>query len=172
MVSVQAFAKDNNIHMNAAYWKGGDAFDVVVKETPNLKMKLYVNDKNSTEAIVNSEGWATFKGVRLSGNGKISFTWVDNSDQEHPINYTSSYKISDPRATLADNEPTPEPKAPTAAPTLQPNTATPPASTAAPAAVYYKNCTEARAAGVTPIHSGQPGYAAHLDRDGDGIACE
>ncbi len=37
---------------------------------------------------------------------------------------------------------------------------------------YYKNCTEARAAGVTPIHRGEPGYAAHLDRDNDGIACE
>ncbi len=38
--------------------------------------------------------------------------------------------------------------------------------------VYYKNCTAARAAGVTPIYAGQPGYASHLDRDNDGIACE
>ncbi|WP_345260750.1 excalibur calcium-binding domain-containing protein [Streptomyces hundungensis] len=38
--------------------------------------------------------------------------------------------------------------------------------------VYYKNCTAARAAGVTPLHRGDPGYAPHLDRDGDGIACE
>ena len=37
---------------------------------------------------------------------------------------------------------------------------------------YYSNCTVARAAGVTPIYQGQPGYAPHLDRDGDGIACE
>lgn len=36
----------------------------------------------------------------------------------------------------------------------------------------YRNCREARAAGVTPIYRGQPGYAPHLDRDGDGIACE
>lgn len=39
-------------------------------------------------------------------------------------------------------------------------------------AVYYKNCTEARAAGVTPIYRGQPGYGQHLDRDNDGVACE
>ena len=39
-------------------------------------------------------------------------------------------------------------------------------------AVYYENCTEAREAGVTPIREGEPGYAPHLDRDGDGIACE
>ncbi len=43
---------------------------------------------------------------------------------------------------------------------------------AAPKSAYYKNCTAARAAGVTPIYRGQPGYASHLDRDNDGIACE
>jgi Excalibur calcium-binding domain len=42
----------------------------------------------------------------------------------------------------------------------------------ASADVYYKNCDAARAAGPTPIFEGQPGYAPHLDRDGDGIACE
>lgn len=36
----------------------------------------------------------------------------------------------------------------------------------------YRNCEEAREAGVAPIYRGQPGYASHLDRDGDGIACE
>lgn len=38
--------------------------------------------------------------------------------------------------------------------------------------VYYRNCTEARAAGVTPLYRGQPGYGEHMDGDGDGIACE
>lgn len=38
--------------------------------------------------------------------------------------------------------------------------------------VYYKNCTEARKAGAAPLYKGEPGYAKHLDRDGDGIACE
>ncbi|OBF91069.1 calcium-binding protein [Mycobacterium sp. 852002-51163_SCH5372311] len=37
---------------------------------------------------------------------------------------------------------------------------------------YYKNCAEARAAGVAPIHKGDPGYRPGLDRDNDGIACE
>lgn len=40
------------------------------------------------------------------------------------------------------------------------------------ASVHYENCTAARAAGVTPIYRGQPGYASKLDRDHDGIACE
>jgi hypothetical protein len=43
---------------------------------------------------------------------------------------------------------------------------------AAHADVYYKNCSEARAAGAAPIYQGQPGYRPGLDRDGDGIACE
>ncbi len=37
---------------------------------------------------------------------------------------------------------------------------------------FYANCTAARAAGVTPIFAGEPGYSSKLDRDGDGIACE
>jgi hypothetical protein len=36
----------------------------------------------------------------------------------------------------------------------------------------YGNCTEAREAGVTPLYEGDPGYAPHLDRDNDGVACE
>lgn len=37
---------------------------------------------------------------------------------------------------------------------------------------YYANCTAVRAAGVAPIRTGDPGYGSHLDRDGDGVACE
>ncbi|GAA5045174.1 excalibur calcium-binding domain-containing protein [Nocardia callitridis] len=39
---------------------------------------------------------------------------------------------------------------------------------------YYENCDAARAAGDTPLYRdrGDPGYAEHLDRDRDGIACE
>lgn len=38
--------------------------------------------------------------------------------------------------------------------------------------VYYQNCDAVRAAGAAPIYRGQPGYAEHLDRDGDGVGCE
>jgi Excalibur calcium-binding domain len=38
--------------------------------------------------------------------------------------------------------------------------------------LYFPNCDAARRAGVTPILRGQPGYGSHLDRDGDGRACE
>ena len=38
--------------------------------------------------------------------------------------------------------------------------------------VYFENCEAARAAGAAPVHRGDPGYGPHLDRDGDGVACE
>ncbi|MGG3625492.1 thermonuclease family protein [Bacillus gobiensis] len=51
-------------------------------------------------------------------------------------------------------KPKPEPKAP------------------ASSNVYFKNCSAVKAAGAAPIHRGDPGYAKHLDRDGDGVGCE
>ena len=38
--------------------------------------------------------------------------------------------------------------------------------------LYFKNCKEAREKGYKNIKKGEPGYAKHLDRDKDGIACE
>lgn len=36
----------------------------------------------------------------------------------------------------------------------------------------FPNCSAARAAGRSNIRAGEPGYGPHLDRDGDGVACE
>lgn len=41
-----------------------------------------------------------------------------------------------------------------------------------PESAYYENCDAARAAGAAPVYVGDPGYGDHLDRDGDGVACE
>ncbi|MER6477852.1 excalibur calcium-binding domain-containing protein [Streptomyces filamentosus] len=62
---------------------------------------------------------------------------------------------------------TPKPKPP--APTTRPAETAEPEPDPAP---YYANCTAVRAAGADPIHVGEPGYGRHLDRDGDGVACE
>lgn len=37
---------------------------------------------------------------------------------------------------------------------------------------YYRNCDAARAAGVAPLHRGEPGYREPMDADSDGVACE
>ncbi|MEI7593947.1 MAG: excalibur calcium-binding domain-containing protein [Actinomycetes bacterium] len=58
---------------------------------------------------------------------------------------------------------TPVTTAPSASASSQPGVAS---------TTYFANCTAARAAGVAPLHTGQPGYRSGLDRDGDGIACE
>lgn len=55
-----------------------------------------------------------------------------------------------------------------------------PRSTPAPTAatmpnrpsVYYRNCTEAHAAGRWDIPEGDPAYRPGLDKDHNGIACE
>jgi Excalibur calcium-binding domain/Protein of unknown function (DUF1524) len=65
-----------------------------------------------------------------------------------------------PEPAPAKAEPKPEPAKPK------------PAPEPAPVDVYYKNCTAAREAGAAPVYRGDPGYAKHLDRDGDGIGCE
>jgi hypothetical protein len=38
--------------------------------------------------------------------------------------------------------------------------------------VTYNSCAEASQAGKAPLHKGDPGYSAKLDRDGDGVACD
>lgn len=58
----------------------------------------------------------------------------------------------------------------TAAPAAQVGFASAPVAPAED--VYYKNCSIARASGAAPLYAGNPGYGAHLDRDGDGVACE
>jgi hypothetical protein len=37
---------------------------------------------------------------------------------------------------------------------------------------YYRNCTDVRAAGASPLHRGDPGYRGELDGNDDGVACE
>ncbi|MCP2164443.1 thermonuclease family protein [Goodfellowiella coeruleoviolacea] len=65
---------------------------------------------------------------------------------------------------------TPPPEAtPERQPTREPD---PPVVQQQPEAVYYANCSQAKAAGAAPLHRGEPGYRAGLDRDNDGVACE
>jgi outer membrane biosynthesis protein TonB len=81
-------------------------------------------------------------------------------------------------APAPEPEPEPEPKpepepAPAPAPEPAPKTTSAPKSESSGGGdVYYKNCTAAREAGAAPVYKGDPGYAKHLDRDGDGVGCE
>lgn len=76
-----------------------------------------------------------------------------------------------PIAPPAAPEPAPptEPEPPRAAVDSSPSGSTGGSVGGSP---YYRNCAAARAAGVAPLHRGDPGYRSALDRDGDGVACE
>jgi hypothetical protein len=64
----------------------------------------------------------------------------------------------------------------TAAPVIPPPTEAPtttiPPTTTTTEKVRYRDCSEAWHAGALPLFEGEPGYGPHLDRDGDGEACE
>jgi micrococcal nuclease len=99
-----------------------------------------------------------------------------------PPCYSASYLAPAPVPPAA---PAPVP-APAAMPAPAPAAAPAPAPARAPAAapapardrhgsggpVSYRNCAEAEAAGAVPLYPDEPGYAAHLDADNDGEACE
>lgn len=75
------------------------------------------------------------------------------------------------RPQPAPRQVAPTPAAPQPAPTASPRPR--PATPApAPAGLHFSNCKEARAAGYSHMRRGEPGYSPHLDRDGDGIACD
>lgn len=71
-----------------------------------------------------------------------------------------------------DPAPEPEPVVEEQEPEPEPVVEEPVEEEPATESVFYKNCDAARAAGAAPVHAGEPGYASHLDRDGDGIGCD
>ena len=84
--------------------------------------------------------------------------WVKPAEKEAMIN------VLTPCAGAAA-KPAPDTSAPV------PQVDTPPAQNPAPA-LAFQTCADARAAGYRNMHRGAPGYSDHLDRYGDGIACE
>jgi hypothetical protein len=93
--------------------------------------------------------------------------------EKYHVNYESPTEPSTPTPTVSAT-PT---QTPTATPTPTASaTPTPTPTKIKPAPIKYKNCTEAKAAGVTPIlRSTDPElYALNssLDGDKDGDACE
>lgn len=98
--------------------------------------------------------------VVLIGTSDIPADYDGKYSQEDVVkDYTANGELTS--SHFGTYTPPPPAPAPTPA-TAQPQSVS----------IYYKNCTEARAAGAAPVYAGQPGYGAHLDRDGDGVGCE
>lgn len=62
--------------------------------------------------------------------------------------------------------------APEPTPTSASNASNPAPKATDPEPASYENCDAVRAAGAAPVEEGDPDYAPHLDRDGDGVGCE
>lgn len=104
--------------------------------------------------LVNAQVW------RTDQQGTITFT----------VQADGSYTIQPETGSAMRNRAVGQVATPARPTPASPAPATRPASPVAPA--YYPTCAAARAAGVTPLLRGQPGYRPGLDRDGDGRACE
>ncbi len=93
---------------------------------------------------------------------------------EHPRFLNTLVRLSAPTTTSTTTSTTLPPTTVPPTTTAPPTTAAPPPPHPPPPSpsVHYANCDAARAAGAAPLHRGEPGYRAGLDRDDDGVACE
>jgi Excalibur calcium-binding domain len=99
-----------------------------------------------------------------------------------PISIETVPTTSTTVATTTSTVPTTTTTVPPTTTTLPPTTVTtsppivpPPTGPPSPPTteeVRYRGCFEAWLAGALPLRRGDPGYGPHLDRDGDGEACE
>ncbi len=98
-----------------------------------------------------------FAGDQFYRYGGSADIWYAGPTMNRTINYNEWRAAGFPQPTLIGSDPTP--------PVVTPPVTQPPAD------VYYANCS-AVPRHLKPVLRGQPGYGSHLDRDGDGRACE
>lgn len=134
----------------------------------------------TVEQQLRSLGFTAFKYLDQAGKQvTLDPSWtvvsVDGAGLAHQPSTVIIMRVDKPAPRPAPKTSTKAPVKP--APTTQPKPVAPKPQAPKPvveppAAVYYKNCSAARAAGAAPVRRGQPGYGSHLDRDGDGVGCE
>lgn len=96
----------------------------------------------------------------------------EKKKQEEAAAAAAKARQQQARPQPAPRQVAPAPAAPQPAPTAPPRPR-PAAPAPAPLAeLHFGSCKEARAAGYSHMRRGEPGYSPHLDRDGDGIACD
>lgn len=118
-VSFAANGDNVKIALNNAYYKSDGTYTVVVKENPDAKLALYINDKNPVYATVNKQNWVTFRKIKLTNNSKISFTKVFSNKgktTQKPINYVRYVSMANTAVVfLAGNPAKPQATQPTPA---------------------------------------------------------
>ncbi|MER6023736.1 excalibur calcium-binding domain-containing protein [Streptomyces anulatus] len=117
-----------------------------------------------------AHGSASVSGTTVTYNARDGYAGEDKLTYEVLVKGTevpAATAVVRITVTAAAPEPTPP-----AHPTPAGNGSKPAPEATDPAPAYYENCDAARAAGAAPVEEGDPGYAPHLDRDGDGVGCE
>ncbi|MGC5342244.1 excalibur calcium-binding domain-containing protein [Streptomyces sp. DT24] len=129
---------------------------------PDLTAAVETPPAHGTATVVDGAVFAYTPTAGYSGSDEFTYRVTVKGKPALTGTAVVSITVTAPTPTPS---PTPEvSKAPAAKPK--------PKRTETKDSVYYKNCDAVRAAGAAPIHRGQPGFAAHLDRDGDGVGCE
>ncbi|MFJ9507587.1 excalibur calcium-binding domain-containing protein [Streptomyces anulatus] len=155
----------------------GNSLDVDVLDNDSVTLEngeraalLHTYDPAELTLSIDTEpahGSASVSGTTVTYNARDGYAGEDKLTYEVLVKGTEV-----PAATavvrVTVTAPAPE-TTPPAHPTPAGNASKPPKD---PAPAYYENCDAARAAGAAPVEEGDPGYAPHLDRDGDGVGCE
>ncbi|MFN8185221.1 MAG: thermonuclease family protein [Candidatus Nanopelagicales bacterium] len=128
---------------------------------------LRTKDGRDIGTVMLSKGLAVARYDSLDG-----YPWHPRQARYRALDASNGQICNEPAASPT---PTPTPTPTTTStpyvPFVPPITPTAPPVTP-PVTVYYPNCDAVRRAGKAPLYRGQPGYGPHLDRDGDGVACE
>ncbi|MCX4601437.1 excalibur calcium-binding domain-containing protein [Streptomyces anulatus] len=157
----------------------GNSLDVDVLDNDSVTLEngeraalLHTYDPAELTLSIDTEpahGSASVSGTTVTYNARDGYAGEDELTYEVLVKGTevpAATAVVRITVTAAAPEATP-----TANPTPAGNASKPPKATD-PAPAYYENCDAARAAGAAPVEEGDPGYAPHLDRDGDGVGCE
>ncbi|MGF4045414.1 excalibur calcium-binding domain-containing protein [Paenarthrobacter nitroguajacolicus] len=153
-----------------------DATDVNDDKTIMVKKNWQVVSEDPLSGVKVAEGSTVKLGVKHLTDETATPTPTPTPTQAVvPLVAPAAPVVEAPPVVVAPAAP-PVVEAPpvVVAPVAPPVVEAPPvvAPPAPPAAVSYPNCTAVRNAGAAPIHSSQPGYGRHLDRDGDGWGCD
>ncbi|MFH9238628.1 excalibur calcium-binding domain-containing protein [Streptomyces anulatus] len=158
----------------------GNSLDVDVLDNDSVTLEngeraalLHTYDPAELTLSIDTEpahGSASVSGTTVTYNARDGYAGEDELTYEVLVKGTEV-----PAATavvrITVTAPAPE-TTPPAKPTPAGNASKPAPKATDPAPAYYENCDAARAAGAAPVEEGDPGYAPHLDRDGDGVGCE
>ncbi|MEV6453014.1 excalibur calcium-binding domain-containing protein [Streptomyces anulatus] len=155
----------------------GNSLDVDVLDNDSVTLEngeraalLHAYDPAELTLSIGTEpahGSASVSGTTVTYNARDGYAGEDELTYEVLVKGTEvPAAIAVVRITVT--APAPE-TTPPANPTPAGNASKPPKD---PAPAYYENCDAARDAGAAPVEEGDPGYAPHLDRDGDGVGCE